>query len=51
LSADYVLREPEKLSKTGYGQYPIQVIRESQRRSFASWRQRGLWPQYFTSSE
>lgn len=33
LSADYVLREAEKLSKTGYGQYLIQVIRESQRGS------------------
>ncbi len=31
LSADYVLREAKKLSKTGYGQYLTQVIRESQR--------------------
>ncbi len=33
LSADYVLQEAEKLSKTGYGQYLIQIIRESQRGS------------------
>lgn len=33
LSADYVLHEAEKLSKTGYGQYLIQIIRESQRGS------------------
>jgi glucose-1-phosphate thymidylyltransferase len=29
LSADYVLREAEKLKKTGYGQYLMQVISES----------------------
>ena len=33
LSADYVLREAEKLKKTGYGQYLTQVVRESQRGS------------------
>ena len=33
LSADYVLQEAEKLSKTVYGQYLIQIIRESQRGS------------------
>lgn len=33
LSADYVLHEAEKLTKTGYGKYLIQVIRESQRGS------------------
>ncbi len=30
LSADYVMREAEKLKKTGYGQYLMQVIREEQ---------------------
>lgn len=33
LSADYVMHEAAQLSKTGYGQYLIQVIRESQRGS------------------
>jgi glucose-1-phosphate thymidylyltransferase len=30
LSADCVLRQAEKLKKSGYGQYLVQVINESQ---------------------